>query len=166
MVLYADLPGMRASDNSQGTIPDSILVTSARPDIIITEEKAVTLIELTIPHNSLDSMTRAKERKLEKELYQQALSDLESRGVEGELYTIEIGTLGHWLPTSWTSLLKAFPSLTKKEASSILDLAAKKVICASKIIFKGHSNHSWTTSHVLIESHQHTTYTKMGKHLL
>ena len=95
------------------------------------EKKGVTLIELTIPHNSLDSMTRAKERKSEKELYQQALSDLESKGFLGELYTIEIGTLGHWLPTSRSSLLKASPSLTKKEASSILDLAAKKVICFS-----------------------------------
>ena len=71
MVLYVDLPGMRASDNPQGTIPDSILVTSAHPDIVITEQNVVTLIELTIPHNSLDSMTRAKERKSEKELYQQ-----------------------------------------------------------------------------------------------
>ena len=68
MVLYANLPGMRASDSPQGTIPDSILITSARPDIIITKQNAVTLIELTIPHNSLDSMTRAKKRKSEKEL--------------------------------------------------------------------------------------------------
>ena len=35
MVLYADLWGMRASDNPQGTIPDSILVTSAHSDIVI-----------------------------------------------------------------------------------------------------------------------------------
>ena len=80
---------------------------------------------------------RAKKRKPEKELYQQALSNLESKGFEGDFYTIEIGTLGHWLPTSQTSLLKVSPSLTKKEASSILDQAAKKVICASQIIFLG-----------------------------
>ena len=87
MVLYADLPGMRASDNPQGTIPDSILITSACPDITINEQNVVAL---TIPHNSLDSMTRAKERKPEKELHQQPLRDLESEGFVGELYTIEI----------------------------------------------------------------------------
>ena len=150
MVLYADLPGMIASDNPQGTIPDSILVTSARSDIIIIEQIFATFIELTIPHNSLDSMTRAKERKSEKELYQQALNDLESKGFEGDLYTIKIGTLGHWFPTSRTSLLKASPFLTKKEAGSILDQAAKKVICASQIIFRGCSEHSWTPSRALL----------------
>ena len=62
LVLFADLPGMRASDNPQGIIPDSILVTSARPDIVIIERKVVTLIELTIPHNSLNSSQGKKVR--------------------------------------------------------------------------------------------------------
>ena len=63
-------------------------------------------------------------------MYQQALSDPKIKGFVGELYTIEIGTLGYcliaFLHTSQTSLLKASPSLTKKEASSILDLVQRK----------------------------------------
>ena len=46
--LYADLPGMRASENPVATIPDDTLVSSARPDIVLVGEDEVTLIELTI----------------------------------------------------------------------------------------------------------------------
>ena len=61
MMLCADLQGMKVSDNPQGTIPNSTVVTSAHPDIVIIEQKDVTLIELTISLNSLDSVTIAKE---------------------------------------------------------------------------------------------------------
>ena len=43
-------------------------------------------------------MFRAMKHKTEKEAYQQVLSDLESQGYAVNLYTIGIGTLGHWLP--------------------------------------------------------------------
>ena len=76
--IYADLPEMRASENPQGTIPDNVIITSTHPNIVIIEQGCVHLIELTIPHNSLDSMTKAKERKSEKQLHHQALSDMES----------------------------------------------------------------------------------------
>ena len=49
MVIYANLPGMTATDKPQGTIPDTILITSAHPDIVIVEQKDVTLLELSIP---------------------------------------------------------------------------------------------------------------------
>ena len=68
--LYADLQGMRASDNPLATIPLDILVTSARPDIVIVGRKEVTIIELTIPHNSPESVLKARTRKSEKESYQ------------------------------------------------------------------------------------------------
>lgn len=48
MVLYADLPRMRASNTPQSTIPDSILATSTCPDIVIIEQKYITLTEQTI----------------------------------------------------------------------------------------------------------------------
>jgi hypothetical protein len=84
-LLHADLPGISIP---QGTIPDSILVTSAHPNIVIIEQQdVVTLFELTISHNSLDSMARANERKSEKELYQQAPSDLGIKAALGENFT-------------------------------------------------------------------------------
>ena len=67
--LTADLPGLRACENPVSTIPDWILVTSARPDIVIVSEKEkMALIELTIPHNSLESISNARGRKSSKKL--------------------------------------------------------------------------------------------------
>ena len=74
--LIADLPGSRACEHPVSAIPDRILVTSARPDIVlITEsEKKIDLLELTIPHNSLENISNARTRKSTKaENYQQAL---------------------------------------------------------------------------------------------
>ena len=52
------------------------------------------------------------------------------------LYTIEIGSLGHWLPNSQKALMKAAPSITKQIARKTMDEAARKVIGASQVIFK------------------------------
>ena len=68
---------MRASENPLATIPENILITSARPDIVLVEDKEITLLELTIPHNSMESISNARARKSMKENYQQTLSDLE-----------------------------------------------------------------------------------------
>ena len=50
-IVYADLPGWRASDSPQATVPPSILSTSNRPDIVIhnKDSNAVALLELTCP---------------------------------------------------------------------------------------------------------------------
>ena len=53
VILYADLPNMRASDNPIATIPESTLITSACPDIVLVGHDEITLLELTIPHNSI-----------------------------------------------------------------------------------------------------------------
>lgn len=53
MDLYGDLPGMRAAENHLAATPEPILSTTACQDVVIIEQKDVTHIELTIPHNSL-----------------------------------------------------------------------------------------------------------------
>ena len=53
LIFYADLPGIRVNENPASTIPDEILVTSARPDIVLIGKIRVKLIELTVFHNSL-----------------------------------------------------------------------------------------------------------------
>ena len=63
IALYADLPSMRASENPVATIPEDILVTSARPDIVLVGVDEVTLTELTIPHKSMESLHNARDRK-------------------------------------------------------------------------------------------------------
>ena len=150
IALYADLPSMRASENPVATIPEDILITSARPDIVLVGVDEVTLIELTIPHNSMESLYNAKERKSHKEIYVQALSDLETKGLPSRLLTIEIGSLGHWLPDSRRDLMKAAPSLSKQAARKIMDEAASKVIGASQVIFKARLDKSWNSSRSLL----------------
>ena len=56
--------------------------------------------------------------KSEKESYQQALSDLEAKGIVSNLYTIEIRSLGHWLHASQKPLLNVAPLATKQIARS------------------------------------------------
>ena len=102
---------MRANDNPISIIPENTLVTSARPYIVVVGEDKVTLIELTSPYNSMESLSNARKRKSEKELYQQVISDLEVKGIASNLYTIEIGSLGHWLHTSQMALLKGAPQI-------------------------------------------------------
>ena len=63
VTLYADLPNMRASGNPLATIPESILITTACPDIVLVEDDEVILLELTIPHNSTESISSARARK-------------------------------------------------------------------------------------------------------
>ena len=145
-VLYADLPGMRTSENPPATIPDNILITPAHPDNVMVAQSDVTLIELTIPHNSLESISRARQRNSEKEAYQLVLSDLEAKGLTSNLYTIEIGSLGHWLPSSRTALLKFATGLTKKDATKLMDTAACKVIKASQVIFRARTYSTWSSS--------------------
>jgi len=66
--LYADLPGMWASDSPQVTIPPSLLSTSYRSDIVIYNDRtnSVALLELTCPLDSLDHLESARDCKHEK----------------------------------------------------------------------------------------------------
>ena len=61
--LYADLPNHRVCDNPPTTIPQDIVPTSACPDLVIIREKEVLLLELTIPYNSPESLSNARQRK-------------------------------------------------------------------------------------------------------
>ena len=63
--VYADLPGMRASDSPQTTIPPSLLIIPYRPDIVIYNQinNSVALLELTCPLDSVHHLESARERK-------------------------------------------------------------------------------------------------------
>ena len=111
--VLADLPGLRAEENPPSTIPNEILVTTARPDIVAITNREITLVELTIPYNSPECLANTKHRKETKTNYHLALSDLDSRGYSASLITIEIGALGHWLPTTKASLQQLLPGVAK-----------------------------------------------------
>ena len=119
---------------------------STPADVVLLRNSEVTLIELTIPHNSMESViSNARTRKSKKQLYQQALSDLEVKGFTSDLCTIEIGSLGHWLSTSQRAILQAIPSLSRQTIKKILDIAAHKTIGASHVIFIAQSDKTWMT---------------------
>ena len=57
--------------------------------IWLSSKNSVSLIELTIPFNSPESLANAKTQKENKENYQLVLGDLESHGYVTNLITIE-----------------------------------------------------------------------------
>ena len=61
--LYVDLPGKRASDTPQATVPVSILATSVRPDMVVIRGLEITLIEFTVPYNSRENLNGVRYRK-------------------------------------------------------------------------------------------------------
>ena len=102
---------MCASDNPISTIPANILVTSAHSDMVLVGEDEVTLIALTIPHNSIHGEPFPSQKS--QIGLPVSLGDLKVANLgfclQPRLYTIEIGSLGHWLYTSQKALLKAVP---------------------------------------------------------
>ena len=94
-------------------------------------------MKMNIHVNSYTQCTHnARKCKSEKEHYQQTISDQEVKGIVSNLYTIEIGSLGHWLHTSQKALLKGAPLITKKMARKTMDEAANKVIGDSQVMIK------------------------------
>ena len=106
--LYADIPTRRASESPPATIPTNISATQARPDMVLIEDLSVNLLELTIPTNTYEALQAAKNRKLEKPLYLQLVSDLEDRGLSVSFLTLEIGSLGHFTPHAVKCLTSTF----------------------------------------------------------
>ena len=141
--LYADLSNHRGSENPPATIPPEILVTSARPDIVIIKSNSVVLMELTIPYNSPESLANAHARKSTKRNYQIALSNLERKGHNTSLVTIEIGALDHSLTTTHQSLQNLLPTLSRRATRAMFDDAAKITIGASHTIFLARKSQVW-----------------------
>ena len=141
--VYADLPGMRASDSPQTTIPPSLLITPYRPDIVIYNQinNSVALLELTCPLDSVHHLESARERKQGKTEYQQILSEFDRLGTPCSYYTIELSVLGHYLPSSLSSFQNCVNfiqneiTMTCSNCRRIFDLAAAASISSSRRIF-------------------------------
>ena len=119
------------------TFPESNLITSARPNIVLVEDKETLPLQLTITHNSVESIPMSyTARKFLKRSFIQSLRELERKSLSTSLLTIEIGSLGHWTHKSLKSLsnLKAVPSLSKRLARAITNevYVAMEVVRASR----------------------------------
>ena len=67
--------------------------SSVTPDLVLVHEKKLVLMELTVPHNSLEAMNNAQRRKKSKENYQLVLSEMDKQGLKASLVTLEVGAL-------------------------------------------------------------------------
>ena len=150
-IVYADLPGRRASDSSQATIPPALLIMPYRPDIVIhnKESNSVALLELTFPLDSVRHLELARDRKLKKEEYQLLLSELDHLGIVNFYDTIEMSVLGHYLPSSsssfrnYVNFVQNNFTMLKSQCKRIFDLAAAISISSSRRIFMAKSCQEW-----------------------
>jgi len=140
--LYADLPGLHASDCPQATIPVSLLVTPYRPDLVIYNRSSncVAMMELTCPLDSVERLQSARDYKQGKQEYLMIQSELHRLGVDCSYSTVEVSVLGHYLTSSLSSLQASINfiyenSISKSHSRKILDQAASASITSSRQIF-------------------------------
>ena len=111
-VLYANLPGYRASDNPQSTLPSDVSVSYARPDIVMREGNVVKISELTVCSNTQRGFDEARSRKRNNHAYIQLISDIEAKGFKVNYSTIEIGSLGHYASGATNAISGLMPTLS------------------------------------------------------
>jgi len=94
---YADLPGLRASENPLATIPFEVTLTTSRPDIAIVKRRELHMLELTVCGNTCDALAAAHARKSGKQDYHHLLADARRND-----YTTSIpqSRLEHWGTTT------------------------------------------------------------------
>ena len=124
------------------------LDSSAWSDIVVIRDRKILPVRAYNSPQFSWKHSNAKERKENKENYQLALSDLDAKGPH-ELFLIY-----HWdwnpgallQPQSRWGLLETFPSLSKSDATNVLDQTATTVISASRQIFQAWLDSSWNSS--------------------
>ena len=109
------------------------MTTSARPDNVVIHGNHITLIELTVPYNSLEALSNTPLTKRNKENYQLVLSELDRIGFMASLITLKIGALGHSLPQTHSDLKGGLSCLTKRKIRHLFDEQAK-LYCSRAVI--------------------------------
>ena len=139
---YVDLPGLRANESPPATIPIDVSTTTARPDLVLVSGSNITMLELTIPTNSSESIQAARARKLNKLNYQHLISDLESGNFHVSFNTLEIGSLGHYEQEAVYCLRHTF-NLSKCDTNQILLKLSRIAVGCSYHIFNCRNSQSW-----------------------
>ena len=148
--LYADLPGHRALDNPPSTVPLSIVPTTARPDIVIIQDKTIKLLELTVPANTVTHITNARMRKQSKQNYIALTNDLEVAVFFAVLDTLEIGSLGHFTKEAITTIQTILPTQTRRSIANLLSELSKVAVACSAHIFQARCSTDWNPNTPLI----------------
>ena len=150
--IYADLPGLRAWDNPPMTIPPSTLITTYRPDIVVTDNhhRQLAMLKLTVCGNTPDALQAAHSRKSRKAEYLHIVSDLIHRGWSASYTTIEIGCLGHYCHRAPSELQNSCNLLSHLPWEAILRRASPIAINCSQAIFMARRQGPWPSSKQLL----------------
>jgi hypothetical protein len=124
------------------TVPTEVVITTARPDIVLLDSKSVTLLELTVPWNSAASLASAQLRKQNKPLYQLLASNLDTQGYAEDPHNLD------WMPGTFHQWCFCHPEdhrppSSPRQLRSTLMEAAKAAIAGSYYIFAARNSPMW-----------------------
>ena len=105
-------------------------------------------LELTCSLDSTQHLESARDRRQSKEEYLHILSELDCMGVPSHYDTIELSVLGHYLPSTLTSLHSTFnffhQVISKSMCRKLLDNAVGFSVLALREIFLARNCVEWT----------------------
>ena len=145
MKIYCDLPGQRINS---GTIPSHILPSSQIPDLVLVQDKALFIMELTCPFP--DNVDKAHQYKINK--YANLIQDIEERGFKANCYCIEVSSLGNVNSNNKLTLrnfLKDICIQGKVKASNLITDLSKISLLTSYSIYKAHCEPHWSSTELL-----------------
>ena len=137
--VYCDIAGL---DINGGTIPPDILVTQARPDLVLLnrQEKIICLLELTCSFER-----NAEAAYLRKTLrYTTLKSDLEEKGYRCLLVPFEVGSRGHIRKASKSNIFNIFLTLNiSASVNQCVKNMSKLSLLSSYTIFNAYTQPTW-----------------------
>lgn len=140
--VYADIPLKTVP--SGGTIPADIIVTSAKPDLVVVsrEERELHIYELTVPYET--RLEFAHDLKAEK--YAPLVQDLQDRGWKTKYFPIEVGSRGLMPHRTKVALYKLLQLANhKKPPKSIYQAVSKLAVVGSYKIYLSRKETTWTS---------------------
>jgi hypothetical protein len=118
--VFADLPGRRTPDD--GTIPQNLMHTLLRPDLVVLGRKDIYIFELTVPRHNRIKISH--EIKVEK--YDSMIQLLQQKNPQYKVHfeALEIASLGH-ISARNSDILEKFLKLARRsylETAGLLNL--------------------------------------------
>ncbi|XP_033118213.1 uncharacterized protein LOC117117853, partial [Anneissia japonica] len=132
--VYADVKGYSIAG---GTVPPSVLITKAKPDIVIVTGN-IELLELTVPFEmNIDKAHRRKEDK-----YKDTINDIVRHGFRGKITCLEIGSRGLITPAN-ECRIKDILKITSRNAKAIIKEISETALVTSYTIWNARFNPAW-----------------------
>ena len=124
--IYADLPNLRATEHPPSTIPQSILVTPLKQDLVLLHngDNQATVIELTCSTITKSNLVAAHSRKQNKEAYGIPISDMANQNWTVDYETLEVGSIGHY-QREMCPLLSSVLDLSERSTQDLINIVPK-----------------------------------------